>query len=72
MKKKNLPENVTPCCEFCEYFSRLPLTGETLCQYKNRLKKIDENDVCRRFSFNIFSYKPQIPPLPKAFDFTKI
>lgn len=72
MKKSRLPDDTEPCCELCEYFTHIEATGESLCKYKNTLKKIEENDVCRQFSFNIFAYKPKIPVLPKVFDFTKI
>ncbi len=72
MKKHGIPEDIEPCCELCEYFVRMDGSGETLCRYKNRLRKVDEFAVCRRFSFNIFAYKPLVPTLPKAFDFTKI
>ena len=72
MKNNRLPDELEPSCELCEHFLRVEATGETLCNYKNRLTKVEENGVCRRFSFNIFAYKPHAPPFPKAFDFTKI
>ncbi len=72
MKKYNLPDELEASCELCEHFLRMEATGETLCNYKNRLARVDESGVCRKFSFNIFAYKPLFPAMPKAFDFTKI
>ena len=72
LKKHGLPEELEPCCELCEHFLRMEATGETFCNYKNRLSRVEESGVCRKFSFNIFAYKPLAPILPKAFDFTKI
>lgn len=42
-------------------------SGETLCNYKNRLARVEESGLCRKFSFNIFACKPLFPPMPKAF-----
>ncbi|PWM67223.1 MAG: hypothetical protein DBX61_06010 [Clostridiales bacterium] len=72
MKKKNLPDDLEPSCRICEYCTVMEATGEFLCKYKNSLKKIDENDLCKKFSFDIFAYKPKPPALLKAFDFSKI
>lgn len=72
MSKKNIPEDIEPCCELCEYAFKMEMTGELLCKYKNALKRTDCTDVCRHFSFDIFSYKPKTAKMPKAFDFTKI
>lgn len=72
MKKYNIPDDLTPCCELCEYSSKVDLTGEMLCKYKYSLKKISADDVCRNFSFDIFAYKPKHSATPKVFDFTKI
>ena len=72
MKKYNIPEDLTPSCALCEYASKVELTGEWLCKYKYSLKKVDENHICKNFSFNIFAYKPQKAAIPKVFDFTKI
>ena len=43
-----------------------------LADIEKRLKKVEENDCCKKFSLNIFAYKPKVAKLPKAFDFTKI
>lgn len=72
MKKNKLPDELEACCELCEYSCKIDVTGEMLCKYKNRLKIVDENDVCKKFSFNIFSYKPAAKRMPKVFDFTKV
>jgi len=72
MKKKDFLSDIEPCCELCEYASRMEITGDLLCKYKNSLKKKDYSDVCKNFSFNIFAYKPGSVKLPKVFDFTKI
>ena len=72
LKKHNLPDDLEPCCELCEYFLRMESSGETLCNYKNRLARVEDAGLCRKFSFNIFACKPLFPPMPKAFDFTKI
>ena len=72
MKKNKLPEDLEPSCELCEYVSRINITGNMFCKYKNSMKKVDENHVCKKFSFDIFAYKPRVQKKPKAFDFTKI
>lgn len=72
MKKYNIPDELEPCCELCEYSSRIEATGELLCKYKCKLKVVSEDDICRKFSFNIFSYQPKVSKQPKHFDFTKI
>lgn len=72
MKNKALKNNIEPCCELCEYASKIEATGEILCKYKSSLKKVEESDSCKNFEFNIFSYKPKASKTQKAFDFTKI
>ena len=72
MRKNNIPEDIEPCCELCEYATKMEMTGDLLCKYKNCLKSKDYTDVCRHFSFNIFAYTPKTTKLPKVFDFTKI
>lgn len=72
MKKYNIPDELEPCCELCEYACKVELTGEMVCKYKFSLKKIQETDLCKNFSFNIFAYKPKKAKTPKVFDFTKI
>ena len=71
-KNKKKINDIEPCCELCEYASKIDATGELLCKYKSALKKVEENDCCKKFSLNIFAYKPKVAKLPKAFDFTKI
>ena len=72
MKKTKTPEDITPCCAVCEHCFHIESTGEYLCKRKKTLKKVVDTDLCRGFSFDIFSYKPSVPKMPKAFDFTKI
>jgi len=72
MKIKNVPEDIVPCCELCEYATKMELTGDFLCRYKSSLKKKEPTDVCKNFCFNIFAYTPKKANMPKAFDFTKI
>lgn len=72
MKKPKLPDDLEACCVYCEYFSRLSSTGDMFCKYHSAMKKTEETAVCRHFSFDIFSFKPRVPSLPKAFDFTKL
>ncbi|MCR5353420.1 MAG: hypothetical protein K6D98_03865 [Clostridiales bacterium] len=72
MKKFNLPDDTEACCEYCEYSTHIEALGQTLCKYRNSLRKVKDDDVCKHFSFNIFSYKPKTAKAPKSFDFTKI
>lgn len=72
MKNKGIPSDIEPCCELCEHAFRIEAAGELLCRYKNTLKKKEESDICRNFSFNIFAYKPKTAKIKKVFDFTKI
>lgn len=72
MKKKNFPADIEPCCELCEYAVRMEATGELFCKYKCTLRKVEESDVCKKFSFNIFACQPKVPNLPHYFDFTKL
>ena len=72
MKKNSIPNDISPCCELCEYAAKMEVTGDLLCKYKNSLKKKQTDDCCRYFSFNIFAYKPSTSIKAKVFDFTKI
>ena len=72
MKKNGIPNDIEPCCELCEYAVIMEATGDLLCKYKHSLKKKNNDDCCKNFSFNIFAYKPKKANAPKHFDFTKI
>ncbi len=72
MKNKTIKKDIEPCCELCEYASKMEATGEILCKYKSSLKKVEESDSCKNFTFNIFAYKPKVSKTQKVFDFTKI
>lgn len=62
---KRLPDGIEKCCELCEYARKIDITGQILCVRKKNLKKVSENDVCGKFSFDILSYKPKPAKLPK-------
>ncbi len=63
--KKNLPDDVKKRCEICEYARKIEISGEIICTRTKNLKKVTADDVCRRFSFDILSYKPLPSKLPK-------
>lgn len=62
---KKLPDDIVKCCALCEYARRMDITDELLCTRKKDLKKVTEDDVCRKFSFDILAYKPKPTKLPK-------
>lgn len=72
MKIKGIPNDIEPCCELCEYATKMEATGEFICKYKHSLKKTTADGFCKSFSFNIFAYKPKTASIPKVFNFTKI
>ena len=63
--KKKLPENIEKCCSLCEHAKKVAVTGEFLCGRTKNLKKVDSDYFCRKFSFDILSYKPDPQKLPK-------
>ena len=63
--KNKFPEDIEKCCALCEYSKPLEITGQLLCTRKNDLKKVTEDDVCKKFSFDILAYKPKVAKLPK-------
>ena len=69
--KRKLPDEINKCCGLCEYAKRVEISGEILCTKKKNLKKVKEDSVCRNFSFDILSYRPNPTKLPK-FDVSEI
>lgn len=64
LSKKPLDE-ITKSCSLCEYARRIEITGEILCTRTKNLKKVSDDDVCRKFSFDILAYKPNPTKLPR-------
>ena len=63
--KHNTPQDIEKCCAFCEYAKKLEITDQLLCARTKDLKKVSEDYVCKKFSFDILSYKPKPSKLPK-------
>ena len=63
--KNKLPNDIVKCCDLCEYAKKVEISGEVLCARTKNLKKVNEDDVCRHFSFDILAYKPAPTKLPK-------
>ena len=63
--KRRLPGNIEKSCSLCEYAKKVSVTGEILCGRTKNLKRVDEDYYCRKFSFDILSYRPDPAKLPK-------
>ncbi len=63
--KQRLPEDIEKCCALCEHARKLDITGQLLCARNKNLKKVTEEFVCKKFSFDILAYKPKPSKLPK-------
>lgn len=64
MRKKQ-PINITKCCSLCEHAKKVAVSGEILCARTKNLKRVSEDYSCRKFSFDILSYRPNPSKLPK-------
>ena len=62
---RKLPEDVVKCCALCEHARKVDISGEILCAKSKNIKKVEEDHVCRAFSFDILSYRPNPAKLPK-------
>lgn len=63
--RRKLPDDINKCCGLCEYAKKVEISGEILCTRKKNLRKVSEDFVCRSFSFDILSYRPNPTKLPK-------
>ena len=54
MNKLFREENVVKSCFSCEHFRRDEQTGETIC-IKRKNTPVSEDDVCRKYKYNIFA-----------------
>lgn len=63
--KNKINKEISKCCALCEHAKKVELTGELLCTYSKNIKKVSEDSVCRKFSFDILSYRPMPAKLPK-------
>ena len=69
--RKKLPEDITKCCALCEYARKVAISGEILCTRTKNIKAVEEDMCCRKFSFDILSYRPNPTKMPK-FDISSI
>ncbi|MBQ7400046.1 MAG: hypothetical protein IJW06_06290 [Clostridia bacterium] len=63
--RKKLPVSITKCCALCEYAKKVTVTGEILCARSKNLKRVSDDYCCKKFSFDILSYRPNPTKLPK-------
>ncbi len=63
--KSKLPEDIEKSCALCEHARKMDITGQVLCARTKDLKKVSEDHVCKKFSFDILAYKPRPSKLPK-------
>lgn len=63
--RRKLPDDITKCCALCEHARKVEISGEVLCTRTKNLKRVSEDHVCRAFSFDILSYRPNPTKLPK-------
>ena len=63
--KNKFDGNITKSCALCEYAKKIELTGDILCTQSKNLKKVTSDYVCRKFSFDILSYRPYPAKIPK-------
>lgn len=58
--KSKAESEITKCCAMCEYSLHMTADDSFVCKYKNRLRKTEAEDVCRRFSLDLLKIEP--PP----------
>jgi len=63
--KHKLPNDIQKSCALCEYARKVEISGEILCTRSKNIKKVSEDSCCRKFSFDILSYRPNPTKLPK-------
>ena len=63
--KHSLPDDIEKCCALCEYARKLEIADQIICTRTKNLIKVSEEDVCKKFSFDLLSYKPKPAKLPK-------
>ncbi len=57
--KHKLPDDLQASCSLCEYAKKIETTGDILCLRSSFPKKTTEDSKCRKFVFDILSYKPR-------------
>ena len=62
--KDKIHGEINSCCALCEYAKKIELTGEYLCSRSKTLKRVTEDFVCKKFSFDILSYRPVPSKIP--------
>ena len=63
--KHNIPDDIEPSCLLCEYARKLEIADQIICTRSKNIKEVSEDHVCKKFSFDILSYKPKPTKLPK-------
>ena len=63
--RRKLPDDITKSCALCEYARKVEISDEILCTRTKNLKRVSEDHVCRQFSFDILSHRPNPTKMPK-------
>ena len=63
--KHKLPEDLEKSCSLCENAKKIETTGDFLCLRSGAPKKTSPDSKCRKFIFDILSYKPNPAKLSK-------
>ena len=63
--RQDIPDELQKSCSLCEFARRIETTGQTICTQSGVLKKVSPESVCRKFRFDILSYRPLPLKIPK-------
>ncbi len=56
--KHKIPDDLEISCSLCQYAKKIETTGDFLCLRSSAPKKTSPDGKCRKFVFDILSYKP--------------
>ena len=69
--KRSIPEELNKNCELCVHALKVETTGKILCTRGKSIKEVNPEKACRKFEFDILSYKPLPSKLPDFGAFSK-
>ena len=58
MKKAQM-EQLEPVCALCEHMAAIEVTGDRICKYKNRMKRVQQDHSCGHFALDLTLYNPK-------------
>lgn len=69
--KNSIPGELSKNCELCIHALKVDTTGKILCTRGKSMKEVVPEKACRKFEFDILSYKPSPSKLPDFGSFSK-